>query len=187
MRIMNTSAQALSMQDLKITLAPQASTDVPTLAGLGSVELQAFINAGLITVVTLNSPGLTQLDSFVGTETANTLSTAQVTGLTGAADTTLHFHAADRARAVHTGTQLKATISDFTHGSASHTGAIGTLSQISDVTVSVANLNGLHPGAGTTAGRPVAPTIGFSYFDTTVGKPIWFKSPGYVFADGTAA
>lgn len=33
--------------------------------------------------------------------------------LVGGADTDLHFHAADRARAVHTGTQTAATISDF--------------------------------------------------------------------------
>ncbi len=33
--------------------------------------------------------------------------------LTGAGDTTLHYHAADRARANHTGTQIAATISNF--------------------------------------------------------------------------
>lgn len=39
---------------------------------------------------------------------------AQHDDLTDGGDSTLHFHAADRARANHTGTQLSATISDFT-------------------------------------------------------------------------
>ena len=38
---------------------------------------------------------------------------AQVTSLTGGADTVLHYHAADRDRANHTGTQTSDTISDF--------------------------------------------------------------------------
>ena len=41
------------------------------------------------------------------------LTAAQYSALTGGADTALHFHASDRARANHTGTQLAATISDF--------------------------------------------------------------------------
>lgn len=39
---------------------------------------------------------------------------AQLGQLIGGTDTTLHFHAADRDRANHTGTQTSATISDFT-------------------------------------------------------------------------
>jgi len=41
------------------------------------------------------------------------LTNSQHTDLTDAGDSTLHYHAADRARANHTGTQLAATISDF--------------------------------------------------------------------------
>lgn len=42
---------------------------------------------------------------------------------------------------------------------------------------------------GTTAQRPaVAPFVGFMFFDTTVGKPIWAKTQTtWVYADGTAA
>jgi len=43
----------------------------------------------------------------------NNLTDPQATALTGAADTSLHFHAADRDRANHTGTQASTTISDF--------------------------------------------------------------------------
>lgn len=45
--------------------------------------------------------------------TAFPLSASQVSALTSGDDTTLHYHAADRKRANHTGTQPAATISDF--------------------------------------------------------------------------
>src|SRR5688500_4743620 len=41
------------------------------------------------------------------------LTAAQHTDLTDAGDSTSHFHATDRARANHTGTQLMSTISDL--------------------------------------------------------------------------
>lgn len=42
--------------------------------------------------------------------------------------------------------------------------------------------------SGTTAARPVANlVVGMSYFDTTLGKPVWYKGPGWVDATGTAA
>lgn len=42
-----------------------------------------------------------------------TMTATNLNTLDDGADTALHFHAADRARAVHTGTQLSATISDL--------------------------------------------------------------------------
>lgn len=57
------------------------------------------------------------------------LTNAQHTDLTDAGDSALHFHASDRARANHTGTQALATISD--------------------VTMTAANLNTLDDGANT--------------------------------------
>lgn len=42
------------------------------------------------------------------------LTGVQASGLINAGDTALHYHLADRARAVHTGTQTASTISDFT-------------------------------------------------------------------------
>ena len=87
-------------------------------------------------------------------------------------DTTLHFHAADRARANHTGTQLLGTISDVSitaanlnilddgidttlhfhaadRARANHTGT-QLLGTISDVTMTVANFNILDDGVDTT-------------------------------------
>lgn len=40
---------------------------------------------------------------------------------------------------------------------------------------------------GATAARPGAPGTGEQYFDTTLGKPIWWNGSGWVLADGTAA
>lgn len=42
--------------------------------------------------------------------------------------------------------------------------------------------------SGVTANRPVKLLwVGRVYFDTTLGLPIWYKGPGWVKADGTAA
>jgi len=49
----------------------------------------------------------------VGDNDTRLLTAVNKTDLTDAGDSILHFHAADRARANHTGTQLASTISDF--------------------------------------------------------------------------
>lgn len=100
------------------------------------------------------------------------LTTAQHTSLIGGGDTTLHYHATDRARANHTGTQLLSTISDVSitstnlnilddgvsttlhyHDSdrarANHTGT-QLLATISDVSITATNLNTLDDGVSTT-------------------------------------
>lgn len=41
-------------------------------------------------------------------------------------------------------------------------------------------------GAGDTAGRPAAPAAGVSFFDQTLGKPIWWSGTAWVDATGTA-
>jgi hypothetical protein len=65
------------------------------------------------------------------------------------------------------------------------------------VTASSSDLNAVLPKAiplilsGTTAQRPSVPTdgirIGLSYFDTTLGLPIWWNGSGWVDATGTTA
>jgi hypothetical protein len=53
-----------------------------------------------------------------------TMTVANLNALDDAANTALHFHDADRARANHTGTQLSGTISDFTEAAQDATGAM---------------------------------------------------------------
>lgn len=39
---------------------------------------------------------------------------------------------------------------------------------------------------GTTANRPSNPAVGTTYFDTTLGKPVWYKGSS-VWVDATGA
>ena len=249
MKIRNNTSRRVSVGSLNISINALETVSINTLKAMGSDELQAYLTQGVLSIVSLSTAGGSPLDSFVSGEQSGQLSSADATALTGGAnttlhfhstdrarsnhtgtqlkatisdfshgssshtgaigtlsqisdvtmtvanlntlddgvDTTLHFHNTDRARANHTGTQLKATISDFSHGSSSHTGAIGTLSQISDVTVTASNLNGFLPGAGATGSRPVSPATGYMYFDTTLGYAIWWNGTIWVKYDGTAA
>lgn len=42
--------------------------------------------------------------------------------------------------------------------------------------------------SGTTAQRPTTRLyVGRTYFDVTLGQPIWYSGSGWVLADGTAA
>lgn len=38
--------------------------------------------------------------------------------------------------------------------------------------------------SGATSARPVSPVVGFAYFDTTVGLPIWWKGSIWINASG---
>ncbi len=65
------------------------------------------------------------------------MTASDLNSLDDGADTTLHFHAADRARANHTGTQLASTISDFnTAADARVAAAVGTSVQAFDADLS---------------------------------------------------
>lgn len=67
-------------------------------------------------VVSVNSQtGVVSLDQddIADGTTYGRLTNTQITDLTDAGDSALHFHSTDRARANHTGTQLASTISDF--------------------------------------------------------------------------
>ena len=95
------------------------------------------------------------------------ITAANLNALDDGADTTLHFHAADRARANHTGTQAAATISDFNAatdarvdaGIASHEGAGDPHPQYltaAEGNAAYSALGHTHPGlapAGGTAGQ----------------------------------
>lgn len=45
----------------------------------------------------------------------------------------------------------------------------------------------LNQATGTTAQRPTTVGIGFTYFDTTLNRPIWWNGTTWRFSDGTAA
>jgi hypothetical protein len=41
--------------------------------------------------------------------------------------------------------------------------------------------------SGATAGRPAAPAVGTAYFDTTLGKPVWYNGTGWVNSSGATS
>lgn len=69
--------------------------------------------------------------------------------------------------------------------SASFLGVV-TVSHVNQGSIFVRPFSFAQP-TGTTVARPLTPPVGFFYFDTTLGKPVWFKSPGWVDAAGVAA
>jgi hypothetical protein len=83
------------------------------------VLANSAITGGTKTKITYDAKGLvtsgadaTQDDIAAGA-TYGRLTNTQITDLTDAGDSSLHYHSADRNRANHTGTQLSSTISDF--------------------------------------------------------------------------
>lgn len=71
---------------------------------------------------------------LVASATDVTITATNLNILDDGADTTLHFHAADRARAVHTGTQLASTISDFSTAVAATASVTANTAKVSNAT-----------------------------------------------------
>lgn len=90
--------------------------------------------------------------------------------------------------------------SAFAAGSTVYSSAVGVLTNtVSASTVGIVLDSHVSMGAvlvrpfrtlgatGTTAQRPTIRPTGFAYFDTTVGRPVWWNGASWRFADGTAA
>ena len=58
--------------------------------------------------------------------------------------------------------------------------------RIDDVEETVESFIADRPISGTTGQRPVVGTVGYIYFDTTLGKPVWWNGTAWVDATGTA-
>ncbi len=74
-------------------------------------------------------------NQLLATITDVTMSVANLNALDDGADTTLHFHASDRSRANHTGTQVSTTISDFAAAADARISA-ASVNALSDVVIS---------------------------------------------------
>jgi hypothetical protein len=105
----------------------------------GDVTKEIAFQASGIT--TANTRTITMPDADVTLITAT-----NATDLTDAGDSTLHYHAADRARAVHTGQQLANTISNFDTEVANN----------STVNANSSKLSGIETGADVTDATNVA-------------------------------
>jgi hypothetical protein len=99
-------------------------TKLGTIASGAEVNVNADWNAISGDAQILNKPTIPSIANLFNKTTDDTdditegttnkfISATQKTDLTDGGDSTLHFHAADRARANHTGTQTASTISNF--------------------------------------------------------------------------
>jgi len=87
-----------------IVVSAVTDTELGFLSGVTS-SIQTQLNGKAATVHTHLLADITDV----------TITVANLNSLDDGLNSTLHFHDADRARANHTGTQLAATISDFSH------------------------------------------------------------------------
>jgi hypothetical protein len=90
----------LSATEIVITSDTGTDATIPAVDGT---------NAGLMTPTQKS-----KLDGIEASAEVNNISDANVTDLTDGGDSTLHYHASDRSRANHTGTQSADTITDGT-------------------------------------------------------------------------
>lgn len=88
-----------------------AGSNATALGSFTKAELDTAVSDGNVQYVGDAPTAHTHLLAAGATDV--TVTAANLNALDDGVDTTLHFHAADRARGVHTGTQLAATISDF--------------------------------------------------------------------------
>ena len=98
-----------------------SSHDAVTLAAGATQEVLSLSNqvitANAATITTdgyMSAEDKVKLDGIEALAEVNNISDTNAGLLTGAANTTLHFHSSDRDRANHSGTQLASTVSDFT-------------------------------------------------------------------------
>lgn len=128
------------------TGGPLSAYTLPVADGTGNLTVDGNATVG----GTINS-------ATVSTSTVPTA--AQLTGLTGGGDTSLHFHSADRARSNHTGTQSLSTIAGGT--------ATGSGYTLPDLTVS-----GLITANGGISGTLSQTTITANYTVLTTDQVI---------------
>lgn len=109
---------------------------------LSSYATTSAVAAGyqpLATVLTNTTASFTtaQETKLSGIETGaevNNISDANATDLTDGGDSTLHYHASDRNRANHTGTQLASTISDFDTAVAANAAVAANTAKVTNAT-----------------------------------------------------
>ena len=125
----------------------------------------SFSGSNITDIETRNHADLQNLDT---TNYAH-LTAAEVVDLTDGGDTTLHYHAADRARANHTGTQTLASISDAGTMAAQNANAVNISG--GSATLTTLNLDKTITAGGTTGAQTIdkpAGSVNFAALATSL-------------------
>ena len=110
------SLKANSIDETKLDTSVNASLDLADSSLQSSdigVTIQAHSAVLDATTASFTIADESKLDGIEALAEVNNISDVNATDLTDGGDSTLHFHATDRVRANHTGTQPASTISDF--------------------------------------------------------------------------
>lgn len=108
----HTGTQSISTIDIDADIVPDSSYDLGSLANYFAEGYVTTLFVSTVNGRNYNTDGF-KLDGIESGAEVNNISDANATDLTDSGDTTLHYHADDRDRKNHTGTQTAATISDF--------------------------------------------------------------------------
>lgn len=125
----------------------------------------SFTGSNITDIETRNHADLQNLNTASYTH----LTAANHTDLTDGGDTTLHYHAADRARANHTGTQTLASISDAGTMAAQNANAVNISG--GSATLTTLNLDKTITGGGTTGAQTIdkpAGSVNFAALATSL-------------------
>jgi len=120
-----------------------ADAELSAIAGLTSAadRLPYFTGSGTAALATFTTFGRSLVDDADAATALGTLgltiTAANLNALDDGLNTTLHFHASDRDRANHTGTQLASTISDFSTAADNRIGA-ASINALADVVITSA-------------------------------------------------
>jgi hypothetical protein len=114
---------------------PLTNAEVDAAVPVAGIPNRNLTNLALKEVITdIAAKADTSHTQALSTISDVTITAANLNALDDAANTALHFHDADRARAVHTGTQLAATISDFSTAADARIAA-ASINALSDVVI----------------------------------------------------
>jgi len=106
------TANTISDFDAAVSANPDIVANTAKVSADGPVTTHSDVtDAGSGAIIT--GAERTKLDGIEAGAEVNNISDIDATDLTNGFESTLHYHAADRARANHTGTQTASTISDF--------------------------------------------------------------------------
>lgn len=123
-----TGLSTIAVDQMLYTSAPDTLA-ATSLAAFGRSLIDDTDDATARTTLGLGGASVLDVGTAAGTVAAGDdsrfLTTVDKTDLTDAGDSTLHYHATDRARANHTGTQLLSTISDAGTAAAATIGTSG--------------------------------------------------------------